>query len=519
MNDHERRSVVVEERPVPGTPRQYEFPAVERAVLPNGLSIAVAHMPGRGLVSASLVLRNGAGDEPAERAGATVLSAKALTEGTETRDAIELIEASERLGASIHAEAGWDATTTGVDVPASRLADALALVAEVVRTPAFPPGEVNRLREERLNDLLQAKADPRRRAEEAFAAAVYAASSPYHRPSGGPRDTVERLDAEIVRALHLAAARPEQAALVVAGDVDADEVFRAAETLFGDWTGRPDAPDSAVVDDSAASTARFLRVVHRPGSVQTELRVGHPGLPRRHADFHAISVMGAILGGLFNSRLNMKLREEKGYTYGASAGFELRRARGPFAARAAVNTEATVPALMDMLAELDRIREAPVTAAELKAARDFLVGVFPLRFETSSPVAGALAGLFVHRLPDDELARYRTAIESVTSEDVLRVAREHIRPDEAAIVLVGDLDAFGSALEAAGLGSIEVERDAGPTTEGPILSAEDEIGPVDSGEPGPTAGADEPDLPGTDEPADPGDSTDAASLHGGDTHG
>ena len=134
--------------------------------------------------------------------------------------------------------------------------------------------------------------------------------------------------------------------------------------------------------------------------------------------------MGAILGGLFNSRLNMNLREEKGYTYGASAGFDLRRARGPFTARAAVNTEATIPALHEFLVELDRIRETPVTDAELRAARDYLVGVFPLRFETPGPVAGSLAGLFVHDLPDDELARYRGAIEAVTADDVQRVARD-----------------------------------------------------------------------------------------------
>jgi zinc protease len=175
--------------------------------------------------------------------------------------------------------------------------------------------------------------------------------------------------------------------------------------------------------------------------------------------------MGAILGGLFNSRLNMKLREEKGYTYGASAGFDLRRARGPFTARAAVNTEVTVPAIGEFLTELARIREEPVTDAELTAARDFLMGVFPLRFETPGPVAGSLAGLFVHGLPDDELDRYRAAVEAVSADDVLRVARAHIRPESAAIVLVGDHDQFGAALDAQGVGSVEVVRDDEGMTE------------------------------------------------------
>ena len=491
-------------RPVPGQPRPYEFPATERAVLANGLRVIVTPMPGRELVSATLAVRVGAADEPDAIGGATVLSARSLTEGTEVRDAIALTEAAERLGASIHAEAGWDAGSAGLDVPASRLAPALELLAEVVRRPSFPPAEVDRLRDERLTDLLQAKADPRRRADEAYVAAIYAPSSPYHRPSGGTTETVSALGVPELRRMHAQAFAPDRAALVVAGDVDPSTVVRLAESLFGDWAATV-AFEARPIDDTGDAAGRFVRVVHRPGAVQTEIRIGHPGMARRHPDFHAVSVMSAILGGLFNSRLNMNLREEKGYTYGAGAGFDLRRARGPFTARAAVNTEATVPAIQEFLNELDRIREAPVTAAELAAARDYLVGVFPLRFETPGPVVGSLAGLFVHELPDDELARYRAAIEAVTVDDVLRVAREHIHPDAAAIVLVGDHDQFGPALEAAGFGPVEVEREPGPAAGGPVDAADDEVGPLDGGEPGPAEGAEQPDLPGSDEPADPGD--------------
>ena len=211
--------------------------------------------------------------------------------------------------------------------------------------------------------------------------------------------------------------------------------------------------------------------------------------------------MGAILGGLFNSRLNMKLREEKGYTYGAHAGFDLRRGAGPFSARAAVNTEVTVPAVADFLGELQRIRDLPVTEAELRAARDFLVGVFPLRFETPGPVVGALSGLVIHDLPDDELARYRPAIEAVGREDVARAARDHLHLEEAAIVLVGDVEAFGSDLEAAGFGPIVVERDDGPIMEGPAEGVEDELGPVDD-EGGPTEGAEDAHIDAGEDPAD-----------------
>lgn len=482
-------ATVVAERPTPGMPRPYDFPAVARTRLANGLSLAVVHLPGRHLVSATLVFRNGAGDEPDGEGGATVLAARALTEGTQRYDAIELVEAGERLGASLHAEAGWDAMSIGVDVPAARLEAALELLAEVALHPTFPEAEVERIRDERLNDLLQAEADPRRRADEVFAATIYSGGSPYRRPSGGLKPTVERLDAARLRAAYHRGLDPARATLIVGGDLSGIDVAAIANRLLGGWgAGYGAGPTGSIVAESAVRE-RFVRVIHRPGSVQTEIRIGHVGLPRRIADFHALSVMGAILGGLFNSRLNTKLREEKGYTYGAGAGFDLRRAAGPFGARAAVNTEVTIPAVVDMLAELERIRSEPVTATELRAARDFLVGVFPLRFETPGPVVGALAGLAVHDLPDEELTRYRPAIEGVTIEAVLAAAG-HIRTNQAAIVLVGDADAFGAGLEAAGFGPVTIERDHVIQDEGRATGVQDDLQPLDEGPSGPTEDAD-----------------------------
>jgi zinc protease len=481
---------IVAERPTPGTPRPYEFPSVARTRLANGLTVAVIDVPGRPLVSATLVLVNGAIDEPDADAGATVLAARALTEGTERYDAVQLVEAAERLGAALHAEAGWDATTVGVDVPSARLEPALELLAEVVLRPTFPDAEVDRLRDERLNDLLQAEADPRRRAEEAFVATIYTSGSPYRRPSGGLKPTVETLDAGRLRAAYERGLDPARATLIVGGDLGGQDLPAIAERLFGSWGASPRATRSGAIVAEGAVRERFVKIVHRPGSVQTEIRIGHIGLPRRIPDFHALSVMGAILGGLFNSRLNAKLREEKGYTYGAGAGFDLRRAAGPFAARAAVNTEVTVPAISDTLVELERMRSEPVTAAELKAAKDYLIGVFPLRFETPGPVVGALAGLAIHDLSDDELRGYRARIEAVTIEDV-QAAAQHIQPDAAAIVLVGDADAFGSDLEAAGFGEVVVERDRGPQAEGRATEVQDDLEPVDEGPSGPTEGAEE----------------------------
>ncbi len=495
---------VIATRPVPGTPRPYEFPPFDAHQLNNGIRVLVVDLPGRPLVSAMLIVRSGAADEPAEAAGSAVLAARALSEGTERYDAIAFVEAAERLGASIHAEAGWDATSASVEVAASRLEPAMELLAEMLARPTFPEAEVERLRDERLNDLLQARMDPRRRADEVFVETIYAPESPYHRPSGGTRETVARLNHDQVRETWRRGLDPARSALVVAGDLAGLDVPAMAERLFGGLRAQVTAIDSRVADAGAVDQ-RFVRVIHRPGAVQTEIRIGHPGVSRQTPDFHAMSVMGAILGGLFNSRLNMKLREEKGYTYGAGAGFDLRRGAGPFSARAAVNTEATVPAVTEFLTEIARIRDERVTEAELRGAKDFLIGVFPLRFETPGPVAGALAGLHVHELPDDELARYRPAIEAVTIDDVQRVAREHIRLEEAAIVLVGDADAFEGDLDRAGFGPVVVEREESPVAEGPFAGVDLELGPVDQGPAGPTEGAETPDeADATDGPVEPG---------------
>ena len=456
-------SSVIATRPTPGHPRPYEFPAFQRHALSNGLSLIVAPMAGRPLVTASLILRNGAADDPDALAGATSLAARALSEGTERYDAVALVEATERLGAGLHADAGWDASTVSVEVPVARLEQALALMAELAAHPTFPPREVDRLREERLNDLLQARAEPRRRVDEAFIGTIYEASSPYHQPSGGLAPTVEGLDAERLATAWRRGFDPARMTLIIAGDLDGAGgrgPVEMAEALFGGWAALPGAAAlGGPVPSSSVVHSVQVKLLDRPGSVQTEIRVGHVGVPRRIDNFAGLSVMSAILGGLFNSRLNMKLREEKGYTYGASAGFDPRRGAGPFSARVAVNTEVTVPALVDLLAELNRMRDTAVTSSELAAARDFLVGVFPLRFETPGPVVGALGGVVVHNLPDDELSTYRSRIDAVTVDDVQSIAQARIHPDRAAIVMVGDAGRILADLEAAAIGPIEVIRD------------------------------------------------------------
>jgi zinc protease len=469
---------ILSARPSPGRPRTYEFPQFERTVLSSGLQVLAVNLPGRPIVAANLVVRRGASDEPAEIAGATVLAARAMTEGTQHYPGVELIEAGERLGATLHVDAGWDAFTVSVDVAASRLRAALELLAELAERPTFPGSDVARLRDERLNDLLQVKADPRRRVDRAFTAALYTADSPYARPAAGDEDTVPRLTPDVLRGVHRTVLDPHRTAVIVGGDLSGLNVPRLVEAALGSFGAvgssaaveadagtRPPKADSAV-------DRPIVRFYHRPGSVQTELRIGHVGLARRVPDFHAVQVMAAILGGLFNSRLQMNLREDKGYTYGIGAGFDMRRGPGPFSVRTAVQTAATVASISESLAELRRMRETEVTAAELAAARDYLVGVFPLRFETPGAVVAALTGVFVHDLPDDELTRYRREVEGVSVAAVQKAAQDHIHPDRLAIVAVGDADAVAADLESAGFGELEViteempaDAEAGETQE------------------------------------------------------
>jgi predicted Zn-dependent peptidase len=460
-------------RPSPGQPRAYNFPPFERTVMPSGLQVLAVHVPGRPLVSANLIFLSGAADEPADLAGATVLTARAMTEGTDRYPGLELIEAAERLGSTLHADASWDAFAASVEVAASRLRAALELLDELVERPTFPAEEVARLRDERLNDLLQMRAEPRRRVEQAFSQAIYTPESPYSRLAGGDESTVERLTRDELTAVHRALLSPERAALVVGGDLTGLDVPRLAEEVLGslarDGSGAlgtsagsksPLAGRIPVAD--AAVDRPIVRLYDRPGSVQSEVRIGHVGLRRHVPDFHAVQVMAAILGGLFNSRLQLNLREEKGYTYGVGAGFDMRRGAGPFGVRTAVQTAVTVPAISEALKELNRMRDTLVTDAELAVARDYLVGVFPLRFETPGAVVGAIGGLFVNGLPDDELARYRGQVEAVTAQDVRKAAQDHIHPDRLAIVLVGDADVVGKDLEAAGFGELEVIHDELP---------------------------------------------------------
>ena len=434
-------------RPAPGAPRPYRFPAFERRELPNGLRLVVAPVRKLPVVSVAAVVDAGAAADPAGREGLAVLTARALDEGTAEFDALALADRVERLGASLDAGADWDAAIVSLTTLAPKLEQAFAVLAEVLARPAFPEREVERLKAERLSDLLHLRSDPGGLADAAFAEAVYAPGSRYGRPEGGGAAAVQALTRDDVAAFHAARYRPGATTLVVAGDVSADEAEALVRRTLGSWAGAAPAP--ARVDDGPDGDARRAVLVAKPDAQQSELRVGHVGLPRLTPDYFPLLVMNSVLGGLFNSRINLNLRERHGYTYGARSGFDWRRQAGPFSVESAVATDKTVAAVREVLAEVDRMRDEPVAPEELSLATSYLDGVFPIRYETTSAIASALTALTMFGLPDDYFDAYRGRVRAVTAEEVQRVAREHLRPERLRLVVAG---APALAEELAGLG-------------------------------------------------------------------
>lgn len=440
--------------PEPGAIRPFEFPEVERQGLDGGLDLRVAPLPRLPVVTLSLVLPAGEALLDPARGGLAVLTGDALEGGTAARSGAGLAEAVEDIGATLEISTGWDATTVSLSCLADRTDEALALMAEVVLRPAFPEDEVERMRGQRLAAIRQRAMDPSGLASDQAVRLIYREGSRYGRPLGGTLESVEAVDRAAVEAFHRERYHPGAAGFVVAGDVDSDEAAVLLRRHFGGWSGA--APATSPAEGAARTTRRTVHVVDRPGAVQSELRVGHPGVAHDHPDHVALVVLNTVLGGAFTSRLNLNLRERHGFTYGVRSRFSFRAGPGPFHVSTAVGSEATAPAVREIMAELDAIVGDGPSDAEVEAARDYVAGVFPLRLETTAQVASRIAEQIVYRLPDDYHATYRERIRAVDREAALAAARRHIRPSEATIVVVGDAAAVREPLEALSLGPVEV---------------------------------------------------------------
>jgi zinc protease len=442
--------------PEPGPVKPFDFPVLTRTRLDGdgAPELIFARHGGLPLVTAELVVGAGAAVEPAGQAGVAQLTAEALETGTETRDVEALAWELESLGVELATGVSWDAASVGITVHADRLEPALALLAEIVRRPAFPVDQVERLRDERLADILQRRKEPRALASDAANRFIFGDDVPYGRPLIGHEATVRELGSEQLAAFHRARFRGSGAALLITGGIDAERAHAIALEHFGDWHGEPAETPQFDVSPGVEKTTVF--VVDRPGAVQSEIRLGHVGVDRHHPDYFPLLVVNTILGGAFTSRLNMNLRERHGFTYGARSGFALRRRPGPFTVDVAVATDVTARAIEEALREIHGLRDDGPTDLELANARDYLRGVLPLRLQTTAALAARIAEIVVFDLPTDYFQHYRDRIGQVTREDVHRVAREAIQPDALAIVVVGDAKLVEEPLRQLGIGPVEV---------------------------------------------------------------
>lgn len=454
MSDEAHPSRSRSHPPQPGAVRPFDFPPVVSSTLPNGLGLRVARMGNLPLVTVSVVLDSGEALLDDAAAGLGVLSGQALEGGSKTLTGPRMAEALEGIGTSLSVQTGWDYTVVSLTCLAQRMEEAVSLLAEALLTPAFPPEEVERLKNQRLAAIRQRRMDPGDLADDAASHFFFAADVPYHRPLAGTTESVPGMGPEEIRSFAETHYRPSGAGLVVVGDVDAGEAEGLARASFGEWGGAP--PPRADFEASPRFRERKLLVVDRPGSVQSEIRIGQPGAPRSTPHFFSLQVFNTVLGGAFTSRLMLNLRERKGFTYGIRSRFGFRRCAGPFRISTAVATEVTADAVKEALFEVEGlVREGP-TFDEVERARDFIAGVFPLQLETTGQVAARIGELLVYGLPDDFFATYRSRIRGVTPKAALAAGQEVLRPEEMVAVIVGDAEGIRGPLEALDLGSVEI---------------------------------------------------------------
>jgi zinc protease len=443
-------------RPKPGPARSYRFPGFHDQTLPNGIRLVVAPVDKLPVVTVLVVVDAGSSSDPKGQEGVAVLTARALTEGTARYDGAELAERFEQLGTSLESGADWDSAVIKITVLSERLPAALELMGEVVTTPVFPEREIERLKAERLAEILQIETEPRALADERFEAFLYSDTSRYSRPDGGSMESVTALSRKLVEEFFRSRYVSGATTVIITGAIQPDEAAELVESAFrrsasGAASNRP-------LAIAVRSQVRNVHVVSKPDAPQSELRVGHLGLPRNHPDFFPTMVMNAVLGGLFGSRINLNLREAHGYTYGASSYYDWRRGPGPFVIATAVESDVTALALREIFLEIDRIRGEEVSPDELSLATLYLEGVFPIRYETTAAVAAALASLVIHDLPPDYYDTYRQNIREVTVKSVLEAARTHLRPSELQTVIVGDAAVIQKPVAELGIGGIKIHE-------------------------------------------------------------
>lgn len=438
-------------QPVLGPPPAIRMPRGETNKLANGLKYTLVEMHEVPLVQVLLVVEGGARTDE-RRPGLATFTANMLDEGAGGRDAIGIAAQAEYLGASLRTSADWDAMHVWLTAPKRTVDSALALMADVALRPAFLGTEVARQRNLRVAQLVQQRDQPEAMAQLAFNALVYPQGHPYHRSLVGDSASTMALDSATVRTFWAERFVPANAKLVITGDLTPKEARALVERTFGGWTGPsriilpPDAPDAFT------PAVTMLYLVDKPGAAQSVITIGGAGLERSSPDYYAVEVMNAILGGSFSSRINTVLRETKGYTYGAFTDFAYRPLPGPFTVNTAVRTNVTDSSLVEIFRELRSIRDSLVSPAELDRAKAYLALGLADAFETTGQVVQRVDELQRFGLPLDYYDSYTASIMAVTAEDVRRVAQKYVTPDQASVVVVGDVAKIRAGIDALRLG-------------------------------------------------------------------
>jgi zinc protease len=430
----------------------FAFPDVRRSTLPNGLQVWTIEHHAVPLISLLALLPVGSAADPDDRPGLAAVTADLLDEGAGDLNAIELHDALGRIGAHFDTEIGTDATALSVTALDRFAQRAAQLLADMLTRPRFEQRDFDRVRELRLNRLLQLHDVPSALADRAFAQLLYR-SHPYGHLSIGSEGSLRAMTLREVTSFHARAFAPSRMTVIAAGDATHERLAEIVAGVFGRWNRAADStlPDPAAIPPPPP--APRVALLHRPGAAQSELRIGHVAVPRSTPDYHALVTMNMVLGGQFVSRINMNLREEKGYTYGARTSFEFRRAPGPFVLQASVQSDATSAAIREVVAELRGIRgERPVTRAELDLGRAALTRGYPRNFETAEQISRGAAQMALHGLPEDYFTTFVPRILSLGEQDVTRAAERHLDPSRLLTVIVGDREKIGPGLQRLDIG-------------------------------------------------------------------
>jgi zinc protease len=421
--------------PEPGPAPQFTPPPVARRKLSNGLEVLVAERHNLPILTLNVVAKGGQDLVPASKEGLAALTADLVTEGTERRDSLTLAGELSEIGANLNAGAEVESFDLSLTTLTKHTDKALELFGDVLLHPAFPPQELERLRKQKLAALMRRADSPTAVAGVVFPKILYGDEHPYGRIDTAK--SVRGLSRDDVAGFFRRVMVPNNAALIVVGDTTPDAITAQLESALKDW--KPGEAPEAKRPEPPAAKGVTIYLVDKPGAAQSVLAVGQVGVARKTPDYFPLVVMNGVLGGQFSSRINLNLREDKGYTYGARSSFAFRQGPGPFEAGGSVKTDVTKEALVELMKELEDINgRRPVTDDELAFSKDRLVKGFPSRFETTSAVAGALTDLVLFDLPADYFTSYQSKIDGVTKDDVSRVAKKYIDPEHLTILIVGD---------------------------------------------------------------------------------